>query len=150
MSHTEDDDVVNLEKEKVEDNEDSLDSDEIKKILSKKYKRPVFACQYCKNTFSSRQTRDYHVGVAQCFGKLYTCKRCMKPFAAPWRLDRHQHQRVRCKEQDQVIVIRNGKRYTTYAYDGNIEKSEEDDAEDEGIEDEVIEDEVIDEEDNND
>lgn len=112
-------DDTNGNEDNDESSSSSMDSEEVDKILHKKYKRPGFICQYCGEAFTARQTRDYHEGVARCFGKLYTCRRCLKPFAAPWRLERHQRQLVRCDKQDKVIVYRNGKQYITVAYEGD-------------------------------
>ena len=64
-------------------------------------------CQYCKGQFCSRQARDYHEATAQCFGRLYTCRRCLKPFDRPWRLERHQRQLRRCQNRDKILISRN-------------------------------------------
>ena len=102
-----------------DDESSELSSEEVDRLLnkdkSKKYRRPKHKCEYCDRMFSSRQPRDYHIAVARCFGTLYTCKRCLKSFVAPWRLERHQRQQVRCKKHDKVMVTRNGNQYTTEA-----------------------------------
>ena len=101
----------------VSDDESSeIDSEEVDRLLNQKYRRPQHACQYCKKLFSSRQTKSYHEGIARCFGRLYTCRRCLKPFDVPWRLERHQRQQVRCHFMDKIILARVGNHYTIEKY----------------------------------
>lgn len=108
-----------------DDDSSDMDSEEVKRLLNQKYRRPKHACQYCKQLFSSRQTKAYHEAVARCFGKLHTCKRCLKPFDAPWRLERHQRQRVRCEPLDKVIITKDGNRYLMEKYSTSESESEE-------------------------
>lgn len=95
---------------------ESIDSESSESPIIKKKKVKTDKCKYCSKLFSSKQARDYHEAIGKCFGILYTCKRCLKPFYLPWKLERHQRQNKRCIVQDKVVVTRDGNRYITQLY----------------------------------
>ena len=113
-------DAPNGEIDKVEEEIDEIDSDETssdetssdesssdesdEKCNVKTTGTPK--CQYCDREFSSNQALNYHVNAAICFGTLYTCKRCLKPFILPWKLKRHKDRKVRCNIQNKVVITR--------------------------------------------
>lgn len=86
-------------------------------IISKSSTSEKFECIYCKKSVSSQQSLDYHISMAVCSGRLYTCDRCLKPFNVEWKLTRHQRKAIRCKVLDKVVVYRDGNNVLTVPYD---------------------------------
>lgn len=83
-------------------------------------------CKFCQRMFNDKQTLQYHMAAAVCFGVLYTCKRCLKTFKHKSKLNIHQRTtNAKCRPRDSIVIIRRKNKLLAHDINGDEINSEE-------------------------
>lgn len=77
--------------------------------LKEPQKVKKYRCEWCPSDhigFASKQSLVLHQSKGICLGKAYLCLRCLRPWATPSELERHQKATRKCKRRNHVTIKR--------------------------------------------